>query len=371
VLLKKIEIFKYRLPLKNPLHLGDYKLEHREGALIALQTDDGFCGWGEAAPLPGFPGWSPNFLNHNSQKLIGGLTNMPLGKLRLSLESRRDFSPAIFFALHSAVLSLASRTAGVSPHQLLSPVAPSSLSLCALIDGSPESRIRGTAKAASQGYKTIKLKVGRDDLKTDIETVGRAMDKLSPSMKLRLDANQAWSPEETLQFCNAIPTEQIEFLEEPTWDSYQLPMIQEKTGIPCAVDETLQQLSHCLYKDESEGADPQIIKLRAMAEETKVWVWKPSLCYPPHLLGMKGSNPIVLSSAYESGVGTAAILYYAAAFSESRFAAGIDSYSRLAEDVLTDMLPIIDSPTISLRSIDSLRGSVKMNSLKPYPLCVT
>ena len=51
----RCQLFRYRLPLRRPLRLpaGD-DLTVREGILFCVTAADGYVGWGDAAPLPGW-----------------------------------------------------------------------------------------------------------------------------------------------------------------------------------------------------------------------------------------------------------------------------------------------------------------------------
>ncbi len=52
--LSGFELYRYELPLSEPLTLGGATLHHREGLLLELAGEGGAVGWGEASPLPGF-----------------------------------------------------------------------------------------------------------------------------------------------------------------------------------------------------------------------------------------------------------------------------------------------------------------------------
>jgi O-succinylbenzoate synthase len=49
-----LQVYRYRMPLTEPLTLGAATIEVREGLLIRLCTTDHKSAWGEATPLPGF-----------------------------------------------------------------------------------------------------------------------------------------------------------------------------------------------------------------------------------------------------------------------------------------------------------------------------
>ena len=47
-------LFRYRLPLAEPLTLAGRVIHEREGVLIRVDSDSGASGWGDVAPLPAF-----------------------------------------------------------------------------------------------------------------------------------------------------------------------------------------------------------------------------------------------------------------------------------------------------------------------------
>ena len=51
---RSFDLYRYDLPLSEPVKIKGAALHRREGALLRLTADDGSEGWGEAAPLPRF-----------------------------------------------------------------------------------------------------------------------------------------------------------------------------------------------------------------------------------------------------------------------------------------------------------------------------
>ena len=75
---------------------------------------------------------------------------------------------------------------------------------------SPDEMCRDSLEALTEGYTTLKLKVGSDS-KLDIERVKSIRDTVGKDVKLRLDANQGWKPKEAV-----IPQKKIEKTGLPT-----------------------------------------------------------------------------------------------------------------------------------------------------------
>jgi len=254
-------------------------------------------------------------------------------------------------------LSLSAQETGLPLHLVLNPCAHNQIPLCALIAGTPEEKRAHVRRAVDCGYKTLKLKVGRSSVEEDAALVREVLEAGGPDIRLRLDANRAWNREQALAFCATIPADQIAFIEEPTRDFRDLPGLQDDTGIACAVDETLQELSRCLLAPRTRETHRAAAALRNVAEQARYLVWKPSLCLPLSLLEVQSKAPVVLSAAYETGVGTSAILAYAAAFSADGIAAGVDTYTRLASDVLATPLAL-KGPEADLAHVETVRTTV-------------
>ena len=67
----------------------------------------------------------------------------------------------------------------------------------------------------NDGFKTIKLKVGRLTLQEDIERVQLTRKILGNDTALRLDANRAWEWDDALIFAEGVKNCKIEYCEEP------------------------------------------------------------------------------------------------------------------------------------------------------------
>ena len=364
MVINSISCFTYTLPFHAPLPAGDTLLTAREGLLVALEADTGRMGWGEAAPLRGFSRESLEEVIRGAYELALQVRGMRFDRESPSLELRMTRSPSLHFAFSSALQALAARERGVALHRHLGAHTRETVPLCALIDGDVETKCVRARRAAERGCRTLKLKVGGKPWK-DAELVRTIAGDIAPNCRLRLDANRAWNREEALRFCGDIPADRIEFLEEPVKDFRDIPVIQEALGIPCAVDETLQQLSRIVLESGGTDGQQETGHLRSVIEQARFIVWKPSFCLPVSLLGVNAVGSVILSAAYESGLGTAVLLAHAAAMTEPDRAAGVDTYSRLASDVL-DLPLALDDPEAVMVQVESARETVnptRMNLL--------
>lgn len=66
-----------------------------------------------------------------------------------------------------------------------------------------------------EGFRAIKMKVGRPDLKEDMKRVGALRDYVGPDVVLMVDANMRWSVEKALKASQALKDYDLFWLEEP------------------------------------------------------------------------------------------------------------------------------------------------------------
>ncbi|MCA9170907.1 MAG: hypothetical protein KDB23_24700, partial [Planctomycetales bacterium] len=156
-------LFRYTVPLRQPLKLRHTTLSTRTGLLLLQTTKDG-DGWGEAAPLPGF-----------SRESIDEV----IAAARAGQWSR-------YASLQFAYKSL------------LRPTHPVSIPLNALLtDGDLPLNAAHAPQLPvldSWPHRAVKLKVGRAGmLEQEIQLVRKVRQQLRADQTLRLDANRAWS----------------------------------------------------------------------------------------------------------------------------------------------------------------------------------
>ncbi len=311
-----LSLLPYALPLTEPVVWGGAAQTERRGVLVRVETDLGSVGWGDAAPLPGFS-------RETLQETMDALDRAATG-------DASNLPPAARFGLD---LALADAAAQDDERPLaFSPDPDVTLPLAGLVlSGSPAEAER----LARAGYRTVKLKVGRTDVLTDAARVRAARAAVGPDVALRLDANRAWSGDDARRFADALADVALDFIEEPLADPAGLPELWLDTGLPLALDETLQGPG---------GID----LIRGWAAAVVV---KPTLVggiASAHAIAERAQGVgarVVISAAFESGVGLRGLVALAAA--TGGHAAGLDTYRWLARDVLDPRLPL-DRPLVDV-----------------------
>lgn len=350
-------LYRYDLPLAEPLALGGETLERRSGLLLKLTAENGANGWGETSPLPGF---SRESLEEAASELgalaaslpgreMAGEYSGPGDEISRWLDRMRP-APSVRFGLELAVRNLGAVAQGASLAELLSPSPSATVAVNGLLSGPSDTVLVEARRMRDAGYRAIKVKVGGRSVTEDAALVRALAGELGEGVTLRLDANRAWSFEESAEFARAVRGSRFEYVEEPLRDPELLPDLVRETGLPVALDESLIAMGLGALGEHRYAAavvlKPTLlgglsVALRLAGEASRL-----------------GMTPVV-SSAYETGVGTAALVALAAAI-DGGVPAGLDTYRRLADDVVSLRLAL-PAPVIEVRAACAAREIPERN----------
>ena len=350
-------LFRYALPLTEPLTSGGATLDEREGLLLRLSGEDGSQAWGEAAPLPGFSRESLQEAASQLRDLASSMVGRDAAELwdRPTLGESGPPAPSVGFGLDLALWNLRAAASGKALPELVSPSPRVTVPVNALIPGGdPDRALEEARRARREGYLTVKLKVGVLGVGEEAALVMALREELGDDVSLRLDANRAWGFDDARRFLCAVEDAGIAYVEEPISDPRRLADLADETGAPVALDESLATLQ------------PQALDRHRYARAV---ILKPTLLGGLHRTlrfareaARLGIGQVV-SSAYESGVGTASLVALAAGVGDGPVPAGLDTYRRLAGDVLLSRLGL-PAPEVDVRGVIRAARDVDVRRLE-------
>ncbi len=374
--LARATLTRVRLRLIAPISTARGRIRVREGVVLALESESGEVGYGEALPLEGFgsesvaqacatleklarrmlgrilPEPDPPTLNEASAPGRGSaFTASPfpdwaalsgshfgeLGALLDEAESVAPDAPAARAALDSALFDLAARTRGISVAELLAaPRVPRGrVGVSALLRGEqPLEAAREARLAIDEGFRSVKLKVGASDLAHDEARVSAVRGAIGDDVKLRLDANAGWKEADAERAIARFAPHAIEYLEQPVAasDLAGLARLRANSPIRIAADEALaggRAVDEILQRD---AADLLVLKPATLGGLR-------ACLGIAHRARAKGVNCVV-TSALDSALGLSAALQLAAALPGPLPDAGLATGASLVEDLAAAPLPI-------------------------------
>jgi L-alanine-DL-glutamate epimerase-like enolase superfamily enzyme len=128
-----------------------------------------------------------------------------------------------------------------------------------------------------EGFRAIKMKVGRPDWREDVERVRRMREHLGDGFPLMVDANMKWTADQGVKVARALAGFDLTWLEEPTIpdDVAGHARVLRDGGLPVASGEnlhTLYEFQHMITAGAVTFPEPDVCNIGGMTVFRKVAV---------------------------------------------------------------------------------------------------
>jgi o-succinylbenzoic acid (OSB) synthetase len=334
------KLFRYSLPLTEPLYLLGHEMHERTGLILRLHDEnDGTSvgdnyGEGEITPLTGMHPETlseaetqiRDYLSGNSLPVTCSVALFGSVNFGLDMALRTMFQNPNVSKFHSL-----KETAGNDHKPSKIDFKGQIFPVNGLAVGSGTVLEMECEELRNGGFKAVKLKVGRLTILQDIERVRLARKILGNEIALRLDANRAWEWEDALKFAEAVQDFNIEYCEEPLLDSNKLEKLHLQSGMPLALDETLWYAP--TPKSDTPAKHVSLSGIRALILKPSILGgWNNTKMWIEH--AQKNGIHCVLSSCFESGLGLNWIAFMANELLSEKFTAGLDTSKWFEQDLI-------------------------------------
>lgn len=313
--MRRAQVYRWQIPMDAGVVLRERRLKTRDGLFVHLQQGEK-QGWGEISPLPGF---SLESLDDAQAALLSWVNTWREGASPALPEV-----PSAAFGISCALAELD----GTLPDAADYRAAP-------LCSGDPDELF--AALSAMPGEKVAKVKVGLYEAVRDGMVVNLLLEAI-PDLRLRLDANRAWTPLKAQQFAkyvNPAYRDRIAFMEEPCKTRDDSRAFAQETGIAIAWDESLREADFQFLAEP--GVSAVVIKptLTGSLDTVRKQV------AAAHALGLTA----VISSSIESSLGLTQLARIAAWLTPQTIP-GLDTLNLMQAQLVRrwpeNMLPLVD-----------------------------
>jgi o-succinylbenzoate synthase len=311
----------------------------REGLIVEFWID-GAYGLGEASPLPeradGTTADAAALLREIAPRLLGA--DVDAATALLPGIPARPGGQALRCALDVALLDLESKAAGrsLAAHLagLYGGTAASSVPVNATIGARAPKAVRVAAeRARAASYPAAKLKVGLEEtVEAEVRRVAAARGGLGPDIRLRLDANAAWTVAQALATLPALAAYDLEWVEQPVVEVEGLAAVRRGTDVPVAADESVVDSASARAILEAGAADVLVLKPMSLGG------LRPAADIARLVQGARATA--VVTTTIDTGVGTAAALQLAATLPAPAPPCGLATASLLEADLVREAPPI-------------------------------
>ena len=259
----KMNLTAITIPLKEKFQVSFRFVTDTNVIILELETDEGITGVGEVVPLPRFNGQTvesitaaidrymrPYIIGENPFKI-----NKIINRISKAVIENNPAVCAVDLALHDLV----ARAHNVPVVDLLGgEVRNKILAVIEMPIENPEKSVKRAKNIIEHGFKALKPKVGFNPYE-DAERVIAIRKAVGKDVIIRVDVNQAWTIDQTLQFIKVTELEdaRIELIEQPLpkWDLEGLAYLRTKTDIPIMVDESVFTTQDALNVIKNKSAD--------------------------------------------------------------------------------------------------------------------
>lgn len=339
-----IETIPIRVPLKPEFAIRS----GRGGAhtlspflLVKIHTDESVIGIGEASCTPRWSGedqvTGAHLIRTYLEPLLIG--EDPTQVEQLTHKFRLAFAGNFFTksAVEMALWDIAGKAANKPVYELLGGKVREFIPTKWSVSGVEPDKAAGIAQwAISQGFKAMKVKVGIDT-DGDFARVRAVREAAGPQIKLGVDANGGWTPQDAVKTIERLREFNIYFAEQPVppEDVALLADVRKKIHVPVIADESIYILQDAItlarlgaadvfsiYVGKAGGIGPAR-KIADFARET----------------GLK----CTIGSNLELGVGSAAMVHLAIAtrgITAEEFPCDIIGPFYYEDDIVRQPLPI-------------------------------
>ncbi len=262
------ELGKLRIPLKMPFKTALRTVDYMEDVVIVLETDTGHKGFGSAPATAVITGETHGSIIEAIRTIIlPAIKNEDIQNLNHVVDLiqgslYKNFSAKA--AVEIAVYDLFAQSLGAPLYKILGggePVLSTDLTISVdYID----KMVQDAIDAVDRGFEALKIKVGKD-MRVDIERVKAIYAAVSDRALIRLDANQGWTPKQTVTALRELESSgvEIEFIEQPVRgnDVEGMKYVTERVTTAVMADESSFGPREVIDLIQMRGADIINIKL--------------------------------------------------------------------------------------------------------------
>jgi len=236
--------------------------QYRLAVLVELVTDEGVTGLGES-PNPVGVEATKTIIDSAEPLLVGeDPTNVEVLKKKLYAHYNLTHLHihAACWALNGidmALWDIVGKACHKPLYQIWGGAFRKRIEFYGPIDrASPEEVGAQAASLAKEGFKTLYMKVGFDE-EEDLACVRAIREAIGPKLKIRVDANQSWSPGEAVRIIRRLGECELEFVDQPVlmYNTDALARVRAAVDVPIASHESSWTMYEALNVLKQEAAD--------------------------------------------------------------------------------------------------------------------
>ena len=243
MLVTSIKATPLSIPFKETYYYSQGAATGANSILIEVGTDEGLVGIGEACGDRSAT--AVLGVVHAAARILEGTSPFEIERFlyRFYREAKWDdmrrFANQAVAGIEMALWDIVGKAAGLPVHAILGGMFHDRINHFGFLQGDEPTKLADHASMwQERGFEVLYLKVGRGRQR-DLACVEAIRNRVGSQMKLRVDANMAWSVGEAIQELRALASYDIDFAEQPVaWSDLDgLVRVRDAVPMPIAVDQ--------------------------------------------------------------------------------------------------------------------------------------
>lgn len=264
----KIETGQISIPLVTPFKTSLRTVDSVCDTLVKITTDDGQTGYGEAPPTAVITGDTNGSVRCAIEEFIApNLTGMEIEDLDGIMKKLHGCilkNTSAKAAVDMAVYDLYAKSCGKPLYKVLGGHRNRIETDLTISVNDIDEMVADSLKAVEQGFGILKIKVGKEGVR-DVERIRAIRQAVGSQVRLRIDANQGWSPKEAVRIIRSLEDAGVEMdlVEQPVaaHDFAGMQYVTSQVYTPILADESVFSLEDAIRLIQGRAADLINIKL--------------------------------------------------------------------------------------------------------------
>ncbi len=257
------------IPVVTPYIYSHGTLHAFSNVLVWIWTDTGLAGIGESAYCPGggvreeTPEATKTIIDGYLAPEIIGHDPFDLELIHARMDACLPRNLVAKAGIDLALWDVMGKSLGLPVYKLLGGLYESKVWVTYTLSiDTPENMAEQARLRVAQGYRTLVIKIGHDP-EEDVERLRRVREAVGPRIKIRLDANEGYRPDQAIKTIRKMEPFDPEFVEEPVkrWDLDGMARVARALDTPISSDESNSSLESVYDLIDHEAVDIINIKI--------------------------------------------------------------------------------------------------------------
>ena len=279
----KLECIPITVPYTRARQVRGRAVPGSQNLLLKIHTDEGVVGIAESGGAAlGYTGDSVDSIIgfvRSVSKLLIGADPFNIERLVAQMDTAAKYSNQAMAVVDGALYDIVGKALGVPAYTVLGGLSNEKIQLGWVLGYgtfvTPDDAATRSVEVVKEGYRAIKLKVGRGAVEEDIDNIKAIREAVGYDIRLGIDANGTWDYFQALTALKKMEKYDILLCEQPVpWREIDnLARLRQKVGIPICADESATELTHLLQLIEKDAVDALFIKLAKVGGITQAKKW--------------------------------------------------------------------------------------------------